>query len=163
MATTMKRTEDDVFRKNLVVSLDGRDAHLTFEATMTNFPPEYYNKRLGHIEYSCWELLEHMRIAQSDILDFIKNAEYKEREWPAGYWPEEPANQEAWENSVKSFLNDESEIRRMLEDDTTDLYGPIPHAPEYTIFREVLIILNHNSYHTGQLLTLRKLLGIWPA
>jgi uncharacterized damage-inducible protein DinB len=158
----MKNMQNDIIRKQLLESLDGRNAHLTFRDTIKDFPPEYYNEKVGDVEYSCWDLLEHMRIAQYDIIDFIKNPNYQEREWPADYWPKEPADVQKWESSVEKFLDDESEVRGLLEDDSVDLYSPIPHAPKYTIFREVLLILNHNSYHTGQLLVLRKSLGIWP-
>ena len=159
----MTSSPETVMRKNLLQSLDGRNAHLTFKATIKNFPPEHYNTKLENIEYSCWGLLEHMRIAQEDILDFIKNPEYVERKWPADYWPSGSADKEQWKASVERFQTDENEFRKMLEDETLDLFSPIPHAPDYTLFREILLIVNHNSYHTGQLLTLRKMLGIWPA
>ena len=162
MTTRIKTTEEDVLRKTLLESLDGRNAHLTFKSTVKDFPPEYYNEKVDGIEYSCWGLIEHMRIAQSDILDFINNPEYKEREWPASYWPTKAADKESWGKSIQQFLADENKIREYLTNDTVNLFDPIPHAPQYNIYREILILLNHNSYHTGQLLMLRKALGLWP-
>ncbi len=154
---------DDTIRKHLLTSLQGRNAHLSFEQTIKDFPDNYYNKKISGIQYSCWDLLEHLRIAQWDILDFIMNPEYQSKSWPDNYWPKGKGDAEKWKNSVKNFLDDRKEIETMLEDSAVDLYSPIPHAPDYTIFREIVIVIDHNSYHTGQLLLLRRALGIWSA
>ena len=155
--------KDDTIRKHLLTSLQGRNAHLSFEQTIKDFPDNYYNKKISGIQYSCWDLLEHLRIAQWDILDFIMNPEYQSKSWPDNYWPKDKGDAEKWKNSVKNFLDDRKEIEAMLEDSAVDLYSPIPHAPDYTIFREIVIVIDHNSYHTGQLLSLRRALGIWSA
>ena len=154
---------DDTIRKHLLTSLQGRSAHLSFEQTIKDFPDNYYNKKISGIQYSCWDLLEHLRIAQWDILDFIMNPEYQSKSWPDNYWPKDKGDAEKWKNSVKNFLDDRKEIETMLEDSAVDLYSPIPHASDYTIFREIVIVIDHNSYHTGQLLSLRRALGIWSA
>ena len=153
--------QDDIIRKHLLASLQGRNAHLSFEQTVKDFPDGYYNNKISGIQYSCWDLLEHLRIAQSDILDFIMNPEYQSKSWPENYWPKDKGDAEKWKSSVKNFLNDRMQLEDMLKDNTIDLYSPIPHAPEYSIFREIVIVIDHNSYHTGQLLTLRRALGIW--
>ena len=155
--------QDDTIRKHLLASLQGRNAHLSFEQTVKYFPDNYYNKKISGIQYSCWDLLEHLRIAQWDILDFIMNPEYQSKSWPDNYWPKDKGDSEKWKSSVKNFLNDRKELEAMLEDSAIDLYSPIPHAPDYTIFREIVIVIDHNSYHTGQLLSLRRALGIWSA
>jgi len=154
--------QDVTIRKHLLASLQGRNAHISFEETIKDFPNDYYNNKISGIQYSCWDLLEHLRIAQWDILDFIMNPEYQSISWPDGYWPKDKGDVEKWKHSVKNFLNDRKELEAMLEDGEVDLYGPIPHAPDYSIFREIVLVIDHNSYHTGQLLMLRRALGIWP-
>jgi len=153
--------QDDTIRKQLLASLQGRNAHLSFEQTIVDFPDDYYNKKISGIQYSCWDLLEHLRIAQWDILYFIMNPKYETKSWPDDYWPKDKGNAEKWKNSAKNFLNDRKDLEVMLEDYAIDLFSPIPHAPDYTIFREIVIVIDHNSYHTGQLLSLRRALGIW--
>ena len=153
--------QEDTIRKNLLASLQGRNAHISFEETIKGFPDDYYNKRISGIQYSCWDLLEHLRLAQWDILDFILNSEYQSKTWPDSYWPKDKGNAQKWKRSVKDFLIDRKKLEAMVEDKTIDLYGPIQHAPDYTIFREIVLVIDHNSYHTGQLLMLRRALGIW--
>ncbi len=152
---------DETNRKHLLASLQGLSAHISFEKTIKDFPVDDYNEKISGIQYSCWDLLEHLRIAQWDILDFIVNPEYQSKKWSDDYWPSDQGDEEKWEQSVKKFLEDRKKLEAMVEDDATDLYGPIPHAPDYTIFREIIIVIDHNSYHTGQLLSLRRALGIW--
>ena len=154
--------ENTIIRQQLLKALKGRNAHLSFEDTVKDFPVDYYNKKIDGVLYSCWDLLEHIRIAQSDILDFIMNPDYKEKPWPEGYWPVEEADQKNWNKSIENFLRDRRELENMVTNISTDLLSPILHAPEYTIFREILLVIDHSSYHIGQLLTLRKGLGIWP-
>ena len=155
-------TKEEVLRKHLIESLGGQNAHLSFENTIKDFPEEYYNTKVKGVEYSCWDLLYHMQIAQSDILDFIKNPDYRELAWPADYWPVRDAVSSIWNDTIQLFLKDKGELVHMLEDYSIDLFAPIPNAPEYPIIREMTIVANHNSYHTGQILTIRKMLGIWP-
>jgi uncharacterized damage-inducible protein DinB len=154
---------DDTIRKYLLASLQGRKAHLSFEETVKDFPDDYYNRKIPGIQYSCWDLLEHLRLAQWDILDFIVNPDYKSKQWPDGYWTKDKGDTEKWESSVNKCLKDLRDLEAMVNDHTIDLYSPIPHAPDYTIFQEIILVINHNSYHTGQLLMMRKGLGIWSA
>lgn len=153
--------QDQLIRKNLMVSLQGGNAHLTFEEAVKSFPGEYIHRRVSGFNFNCWELVEHMRIAQWDILDFTRNPDYKTLVWPEGYWPKEKGDLASWEQSVNQFLKDRKTLEDMVQDRTIDLYSPIPHAPDYTIFREIVLVIDHNSYHLGQLVILRKALGIW--
>ena len=155
--------QDDTIRKHLLASLQGRNAHISLEETIKDFPDDYYNKKIPGIKYSCWDLLEHLRIAQWDILYFLKNPDYQSISWPDSYWPKDKGDNEKWNHSVKNYLNDRKDLEAMVEDPATDLYSPIPHAPDYTIFRDIILVIDHNSYHTGQLLMLRRALGIWSA
>lgn len=153
--------QDQLIRKNLLVSLQGRNAHLTFEEAVRNLPEDKINLKITGVNYSCWELVEHLRIAQWDILEFIRNPDYTSPKWPEGYWPKEDGDLATWEQTVNSFLQHRKTLEELVQDPTIDLYSPIPHAPDYTIFREIVLVIDHNSYHLGQLIILRKALGIW--
>jgi len=155
--------QDDLLRENLLASLQGRNAHLSFEATVKDFPEDKYNSTIPGTNYSCWDLLEHIRIAQWDILDFIINPDYQHKKWPEDYWPKEDGDHEKWLDSVNNFIKNRNSLETMVMDKTKDLLSPIAHAPDYTIYREILLVIDHNSYHTGQLLVMRKALGIWVA
>ncbi|WP_375582686.1 hypothetical protein [Cyclobacterium xiamenense] len=130
---------------------------MTFDRTVTDFPLKAINKKVSGIPHSPWYLLEHMRRAQRDIIEFIKDPNYRERKWPEDYWPTEEADADTWSQSFESFKADRSELVRMVEDDGTDLFQAIAHAPDYTIFREIIILANHHSYHTGQLVFLKRI------
>jgi len=152
---------DDIKRKHLLASMQGRNAHISFEKTIHDFPLDYCNKKISGIQYSCWDLLEHLRIAQQDILDFILNPNYQSKTWPDDYWPKEEGDPHKWKISVKNFLKDRIDLETILMDDAVNLFAPIKLAPDYTIFREIILVIDHNSYHTGQLLVFRKALGIF--
>lgn len=155
-------TDQEVLRKHLIDSLSGQLSHLSFEHTIKDFPTEFINLKVDGQPHSCWDLVEHMRIAQWDILDFIHNPDYQELPWPEGYWPKEEADANLWQQAIDSFVEDRGKLIALLKDTTVDLFAPIPHASEYTIFREIIVLANHHSYHTGQILQLRRALGIWP-
>jgi DinB superfamily len=119
--------------------------------------------RPSGLPYSIWELLEHMRIAQWDILEFSRDAKHVSPDWPAGYWPEalSQPSPKAWDKSLKSFARDLGAMERLVASPKTDLFAQIPHGTGQTILREALLIADHNAYHLGQVLTVRRLLGIW--
>jgi uncharacterized damage-inducible protein DinB len=119
--------------------------------------------RRGGLPYSLWELLEHMRIAQWDILEFSRDAKHASPDWPAGYWPASPgpANAKDWEKSLKEFARDLEAMKKLVANPKTDIFARIPHGTGQTILREALLVADHNSYHLGQVLTVRRLLGIW--
>jgi uncharacterized damage-inducible protein DinB len=152
-----------VLRDQLVQLLAGGNAHVTFQDAVANFPLEKINSRTALIPYSPWELVEHMRIAQYDIFDFIKNANYVERKWPDEYWPPkaQKASEEMWIKTIKDFRKDLQALKEIAKDPQTDFTSPLPHAPTYTILREILLVADHNSYHVGQIISLRRALNIY--
>ena len=154
---------DKPVRDHLVKLLEGGQAHATFEAAIKGLPAALRGKRPKGAEHSPWEILEHMRIAQSDILEFSRDAKHVSPEWPSGYWPKSktPTNDKAWAKSVRAFHADLEAMRKLVAADSTDLYAPIPHGDGQTILREALLIADHNSYHIGELVLVRRLLGAW--
>ncbi|MEX2565724.1 MAG: DinB family protein, partial [Cyclobacteriaceae bacterium] len=150
--------ETIVLRKHLIESLSGEKAHITFDRVVADFPLDAINKKVPGIPHSPWYLVEHMRLTQRDIIDFIKNPNYREMNWPDEYWPKEKTNKDTWDQSIGNFIKDRNELIRLIEDNSINLFAPIAHAPDYTIFREVIIMANHNSYHTGQLVYLKRAL-----
>ncbi len=154
---------DQVVREQLLALLIGGNAHMTFEQAVADFPAEYYNTNPPNITYSPWHILEHLRIAQWDILEFIRKPDHVSPEWPKGYWPDpnERTGQEGWRNTINAFLADLGSLRDIVKDPDTDLYAPIPHAQDYTIFREILVVSDHNAYHIGEFGILRQIMGTW--
>ena len=154
---------DKALRQHLVKLLKGGDAHADFEKAVKDFPADLRGKRPEGAEHSPWEVLEHLRIAQWDILDFCRNAEYNERKWPDEYWPKTaaPPDEKEWGESVKAFRNDLKAMCDLVADERTDLFAKIPHGDGQTILREILVVADHNSYHLGQMVLLRRLLGAW--
>jgi hypothetical protein len=150
-------------RQHLVRLLTGSEAHVNFEAAVGGLPVELRGMSPEGAEHSSWELVEHLRIAQWDILDFSSNPEYRERRWPEDYWPKSaaPASEAAWDESVSSFLADRRALCDLVMDPVTDLYARIPHGSGQTILREALLAGDHNAYHVGQLVLVRRLLGAW--
>jgi hypothetical protein len=152
--------KDSVIKKQLLFLLRGGNAHIPIKRAVHNFPVELINEKLTNISYTPWQLLEHLRICQDDIIQFIKDPQYKSPEWPAGYWPdsEEIADEVKWKKSVDDFFEGLDEMEDFVKDDDVDLYEPLPHADQYTIFREVLVLADHNAYHIGQLMLFKKLI-----
>lgn len=158
-------SDDNALREHLLYLLRGGGAHLNFETAVADLPAELRRMKPAGLPYSAWRLLEHMRIAQWDILEFSRNPKHVSPEFPAGYWPasDAPADAAAWEKSVSAFRADLEAIERLVKDATTNLFAPIPHGQGQTILREALLVADHNAYHLGQLVMLRRLLGAWPA
>lgn len=156
-------TSDQVVRQQLLALLNGGNAHMTFEQAVADFPAEHFNTRPLNIPYTPWHILEHLRIAQWDILDFIRNPDYTTPEWPKEYWPDPgtTAHQEQWDKTINSFLENLQALRDIVSDPETDLYAPIPHAPDYNIFREMLVVSDHNAYHIGEFAILRQVMSTW--
>lgn len=154
---------DASLRQHLHDLLTGSNAHADFEAAIKDFPVELRGGRPKGVDHSAWELLDHLRIAQWDILDFSRNPKYKERPWPSGYWPTspEPPDEKAWDKAVRAFRKDLKAFCALIADPATDLYAKIPHGGGQTILREALLIADHNAYHVGQLVLVRKMLGEW--
>ena len=143
--------------------LSGKGAHADFDAAIKNLPVALRGKRPKGAQHSPWELLEHMRIAQWDILEFSRDGKHVSPKWPEGYWPPKPAppNDQAWSKSVKAFRADLQSMIDLVSDEATDLYAKIPHGDGQTILREALLVADHNSYHLGAMIVVRRLLGAW--
>jgi hypothetical protein len=154
---------DKALRQHLLDLLKGGNAHATMQDALQGFPPDLRGKRPKGTPYSPWEVLEHMRLAQWDILEFSRDPDHKSPKWPEGYWPgnPEPQDEKAWDRSVNGFWQDLNSMCALVADDATDLYARIPHGEGQTILREALLTADHNAYHLGQLVLLRRLLGAW--
>lgn len=146
--------KDKALRDHLIELLDGESAHISLESVLNDFPVEKINKR-GSGNHTAWELLEHIRLAQWDILDFSINPNYEEKTFPDDYWPKKNGTAESWKESVKQTLADLQAMRDLVADKKTDLYAKIPHGSGQTILREALLVADHNAYHLGQIVMLR--------
>ena len=156
---------EKVLREHIANLLTGRGAHIDWKSTFSGIPPELRGVRPNAAPRSTWELLEHMRIAQWDILEFSRDPKHVSPDWPAGYWPEtpDPPNAKAWEKSLKLFARDLAAMKKLVADRRTRLFARIPHGTGQTILREALLVADHNAYHLGQVILVRRLLGAWKA
>ncbi|HZP03766.1 MAG TPA: DinB family protein [Terracidiphilus sp.] len=163
MPKATQADHDASLRQHLLDLLTGSNAHADFEAAVKDLPADLRGKRPKGADHSPWELLEHLRIAQWDILDFSRNPKYEQQPWPGSYWPSSPTppDEKAWDKSVRAFRKDLKTFCDLIADPNTDLYAKIPHGDGQTILREALLIADHNAYHVGQLILVRKLLGAW--
>lgn len=154
---------DRALREHLIYLLTDGGAHASFDTAVKGLPAALHGKKPQGADHTPWELLEHLRIAQWDILEFSRNGKHKSPDFPAGYWPKEPAppNEKAWDKSVASFRAELKEMVDLVKAPNTDLFAKIPHGDGQTILREVLLAADHNAYHLGQLLLVRKMLGAW--
>jgi uncharacterized damage-inducible protein DinB len=155
-------TPDKSLRVHLTALLQGGHAHTTMMEAFKDWPPQARGAKPKGISHSAWELLEHLRIAQWDIIEFSLSAEHVSPEFPAGYWPDsqEPPEAADWDRSLEQLEKDQSVMRALIADPETDLHARIPHGDGQTVLREALTLASHNSYHVGQVMMLRKLLGI---
>ncbi|HYZ83694.1 MAG TPA: DinB family protein [Bryobacteraceae bacterium] len=156
----MRNQGDTSLRRHLDNLLAMEGAHISFDAAVADFPAALRGAKPAGAPHSAWELLEHMRLAQEDILDFSRNPDYHERTFPDDYWPPEaePPSEHAWQQSVQQFQMDLREMRALIADTAHDLFARIPHGTGQTLLREALLVADHNAYHLGQLVFLRKLL-----
>jgi uncharacterized damage-inducible protein DinB len=154
---------DTVLRDQLINLLESRNAHMSFHDAVSDFPQDHINSLAPAFPYSVWNLIEHMRIAQRDIIDFIENVNYVELKWPDDYWPAEgqEANTETWMRTVKEFQDDLGTLKEIVANPNTDLMEPLSHAPTYNTLREILLVADHNSYHIGQIISLKRILKIF--
>jgi len=156
--------KDDSLRTQLVKLLTGEQAHMRFEEAVADFPEKYYNTKPPHVSYTPWHLLEHIHITQKDILDFILVDGYKAKKWPADYWPKktEKADKKKWGTSIKRFIADTKALQKIVRDPKRDILALLPWGEPYTIFREIVVVGNHNSYHIGEFAVLREVMQTWP-
>jgi hypothetical protein len=150
----------DPLRKHLLDLLRMEGAHLSFDGAVKGFPIELRGAKPKGAPHTPWQLLEHLRIAQWDILDFSRNPAYQEMKWPDDYWPktEAPPDAAAWDHSVQQFRRDLKSVEELVSDTSVDLTARIPHGTGQTVLREALLVADHNSYHLGQLVFVRKML-----
>jgi uncharacterized damage-inducible protein DinB len=144
--------------------LDWEDAHASFDKIVSNLPPKLRGQVSAGLPYSPWQLLEHLRITQRDILDFCVNASYKERDWPDDYWPrtKAPPRDSDWDESIESFRNDRDALKQLALDERIDLMAVVPAGEDQTYLRELLLVADHTAYHLGEMVVVRRALGAWP-
>jgi hypothetical protein len=154
----------DPLRTQLAALLDGVGAHMPFDEAVADFPDEAINRRPPNVEYTPWHLLEHVRLTQADILDYVVNRDYAERHWPDEYWPEPDATatRAQFDATIRGFRDDLAALRSLVVDETNDLFAVIPGTPGHTLLREVRIDADHNAYHVGEFAVLRQVMGTWP-
>jgi uncharacterized damage-inducible protein DinB len=156
---------DSELREQLVNLLTVRQAHADFEDAVANLPAEHINTRPAGVPYTFWQLLEHLRLAQQDILDYIEAERYHWPTFPDSYWPDDAAETDlaGWQRSVERFRADRARLIELVRDPAVDLFAPLPHSGErrHTLLREILIAASHNAYHTGALILMRQSLELW--
>jgi uncharacterized damage-inducible protein DinB len=158
-------SQDAALREQLGRLLAWEDAHVGFDRAVADIPMELRGRQPSGVPYSPWQLLEHLRITQRDILEFCRNSDYHELEWPADYWPPSPAppTPSAWDDAVNQFRQDRKALQDLAADTSIDLFAKIPHGQGQTYLRELLLVADHTAYHVGELIVVRRLLGAWKA
>lgn len=154
---------DEILRKQLLDLLQGGHAHMTFDEAVKDFPLKRINTKFPNSTYTPWRLLEHIRITQYDILDFIQNPNYQELEWPKDYWPKEndKGTKNDWEETIKKYHEDLKALERIVMDKKVNLYEKIPHGSGQTIIREILLVADHSAYHIGEFAIARSIMRTW--
>ncbi len=149
---------DQIIRKQLMALLGGK-AHIGFEDAVADFPLKEINRKLPDGSYSAWHLLEHMRIAQWDILEYVRNPGHVSPDFPGGYWPkpEEAATAEEWKKTMEGFKADLKQVQKLVRDPEVDLFSPLPHDKDCTIYQQALLVADHNAYHLGELVIFKRL------
>ena len=158
-------SQDSVLRQHVLDLLRSQHAHVDFKKAIAGLSAHLRGVKAAGLPFTAWRLLEHVRIAQWDILEFSRNARHVSPKFPEGYWPatDAPPDAAAWDRSVEAFRADLAAMESLVTDPSTDLFARIPHGEGQTILREALLVADHNAYHIGQLVMLRRLLGAWPA
>jgi len=156
---TMSKDTDKLLREHISYVLQGGGAHIDIRAALDHLPLELINVRMGDLPYTIWQVLEHMRIAQWDILEFSRNAKHVSPEFPKGYWPppSAEADERTWRSTLSSFFADLDQMDQLVMNPATDLFAPIPHGEGQTILREALLVADHNAYHLGAIMAMRKM------
>jgi uncharacterized damage-inducible protein DinB len=174
-ATKAKKTSQDerdqrderdaALRAQLRKLLDWEDAHVSFDSAIAKLPAKLRGVKPEGLPYSIWQLVEHLRLVQYDILDFCVNAGYEEREFPDDYWPKtvEPPSAKAWDESIAELRRDREALAALADDPKIDLFAKIPHGSGQTYLRELVLVADHTAYHVGEIVAIRRILGAWPA
>lgn len=155
----------DPWRIIVASSLDWREAHATFDDAVADLSAEFRGRRPGHYPHSAWELVEHIRLAQADLVAFMLNASYTAPKWPDDYWPStlSPSTAAAWDESIAAVRHDREELKSIATRPTLDLTATIPWGDGQTYLRTILVAIDHTAYHVGQLIAVRRMLGAWPS
>lgn len=161
----VKDSQDKQLREHVIYLLDGGGAHAKFDAVVSDILVQLRGVKPNGLSHSAWMLLEHLRLAQGDILEFSRNSKHKSPEWPEGYWPktEAPPSETAWSESIQQFRKDLKAMQDLVGNPKTDLYARISWGDGQTVLREALLLADHNAYHLGQIVDVRRLLGAWPS
>jgi hypothetical protein len=160
---SMTKNQEQLLRQHLLELLGGGRAHAKFEDVVKGLPPRLRGAKPAKFPHTPWMLLEHLRLAQWDILEFSRNAKHVSPDWPAGYWPktEPPPNAAAWNKSIQQFHRDLKALQKLVASPKTDLFARIPWGEGQTLLREALLVADHNAYHLAQLVDVRRMLGAW--
>ncbi len=156
---------EDILRAETLALLEGVGAHMPFDEAVRDFPDHAINQLPPGVPYTPWQLLEHVRFTQADILDYVRNRSYQAPNWPDDYWPApgSEASPDQFRDTVARFRADREALRAIVEDPSTDLLATIPGTPGHTILREVRLVGDHNAYHIGEFAILRQVMRTWPA
>lgn len=149
--------------KNLVDLIEKGNAHISLDKALENVPFDVLGERPDNLPYSIWQIIEHIRIAQWDILEFSRDANHVSPEWPEGYWPKEtaPQSQDAWQKCVEKIKTERSSFIELIENAGDDLFKPFEHGNGQSLLKEALVLADHNSYHCGEIIVIRRLLNAW--
>jgi hypothetical protein len=156
-------SQNDTLREQLIQLLRGGKAHCSFSEAISEFPLDFINSKPPNVAYTPWHIVEHIRLAQSDILEFVRDPSHVSPKWPEGYWPDPDAEADEvqWQASLESFTADMEGLEGIVNDPGINLLDEIPHAPGYTYLREVLLVADHNAYHIGEFAILRQVMETW--
>ena len=159
---------NDPIRDQLLAALDGGHAYMTFEDAVAGFPAARFNTKPANVTYSFWHILDHMRRVNREILDYIRDDDYRAGTWPDDYWPgpDAQADEATWSETLRQFRSDLQALRELVADPATDLHAPVRNAgtrADHTLAREALLVIEHNAYHIGEFAVLRQVAGTWPA
>jgi hypothetical protein len=154
----------DELRAQLAELLEGVGAHMKFEEAVADFPDDAINDRAPNVDYTPWHLVEHLRMTQADILDYVTDPDYVELDWPADYWPnrDSTATRAEFDATIGAFMVDKAALHALVMEPTRDLFAVIPGTPGHTLLREVRVDADHNAYHIGEFAILRQVMGTWP-
>ncbi len=159
----MSQDQTQALRDHLLELLRGGHGHATFDKAIEGLPAQLRGARADGLPHTAWQLLEHLRLAQWDLLEFSRDPGHVSPPWPEGYWPKDaaPTDDAAWEKSVESFHQDLQAMQDLVADPQTDLYAKLPWGDGQTVLREAMLLADHNAYHLGQIVSVRHALGAW--
>ena len=160
----MSADMETVMREQVLALLRGGNAHMLLDEAIADFPLDRINERPPNVPYSPWQLLEHIRLTQEDILEFTRDPGWVSAPWPEGYWPtpDEAADPERWNATINAIRHNLGEMQQLVADPANSMTDDLPHAPGYTLLREALLVADHNAYHLGEFAILRQVMGTWP-